>query len=74
LRTELLKLTGAIPLLPDYAMGTWFTWYHNYTAASKLAEIKQWHGLGVPLDVAGAHAMPKWVRCAGSALAVCSLQ
>ena len=27
LRRDLLSLTGAIPLLPDYAYGVWFTWY-----------------------------------------------
>ena len=48
----MLQLTGSIPLLPDYAMGTWFTWYHNYTAGSKLAEIRQWHRADLPLDVA----------------------
>ena len=40
LRSELIRLTGPVPVLPDYAFGTMFTWYHNYSAAEKLAEIR----------------------------------
>ena len=35
LRTEVVKLTGPVPLLPDYALGTIFTWYHNYVSLSR---------------------------------------
>lgn len=52
LRTELLRLTGPVPALPDYAFGTMFTWYHNYTAAAKLNEIREFAARGIPLDVA----------------------
>lgn len=32
-RVEFLKLTGPCPLLPDFAYGTWFTYWHSYTEA-----------------------------------------
>ena len=35
-----------MPVLPDYAFGTMFTWYHNYTAAAKLAEIREFASRG----------------------------
>ena len=52
LRAEVVRLTGPVPLLPDEAFGTMFTWYHNYTAAAKLAEIREFAARGIPLDVA----------------------
>eukprot|EP01048_Picozoa_sp_COSAG05_P017933 COSAG05_NODE_2536_length_2932_cov_2.918814_1_plen_426_part_00 len=52
LRKEFLQLSGHVPLLPDYAFGSMFTWYHNYTAAAKLAEIREFAARGIPLDVA----------------------
>jgi hypothetical protein len=52
LRAEVLRLIGPVPVLPDYAFGTMFTWYHNYTAAEKLAEIREFANRGIPLDVA----------------------
>ena len=51
LRRDILALTGAIPMLPDYAYGLWFTWYHNYTQAEKVAEVEKFEELGLPLDV-----------------------
>jgi hypothetical protein len=48
LRREVLLLTGPVPLLPDYAFGTMFTWYHNYTAGAKLAEIAEFAARGTP--------------------------
>ena len=51
LRRDVLALTGPIPLLPDYAYGLWFTWYHNYTQAEKIAEVEKFSQLGLPLDV-----------------------
>eukprot|EP01047_Picozoa_sp_COSAG01_P082096 COSAG01_NODE_16632_length_1219_cov_1.222321_1_plen_285_part_01 len=52
LRTEYLRLSGPVPLLPDYAFGTMFTWYHNYSDVEKLAEITEFASRGIPLDVA----------------------
>ena len=51
LRHDILALTGSIPMLPDYAFGLWFTWYHNYTQTEKIAEIETFERLGLPLDV-----------------------
>lgn len=52
LRAELIKLTGAIPLLEDYAFGAWFTWYHPYTQEEKKTEVERFISDGLPLDVA----------------------
>merc|ERR1719324_883992 len=29
-RAEFARLTGPVPVLPDYAWGSWFTWWHFY--------------------------------------------
>ena len=50
-RAEFLKLTGATPLLPDYAFGTWYTWWHNYTQAEAEAAVAHWAAERIPLDV-----------------------
>lgn len=52
LRTDFLALTGPVPLLPDSALGLWFTWYHNYSAQEKLAEIAEFAARGFKLDIA----------------------
>eukprot|EP00927_Polykrikos_kofoidii_P060823 TRINITY_DN55730_c0_g1_i1.p1 TRINITY_DN55730_c0_g1~~TRINITY_DN55730_c0_g1_i1.p1 ORF type:complete len:809 (+),score=96.46 TRINITY_DN55730_c0_g1_i1:148-2574(+) len=52
-RRDLLQLTGSVPVLPDFAFGTWFMWYHNYTSASKEQEVEEFVKRGFPLDVAG---------------------
>lgn len=52
-RQEFLRLTGPTPLLPDYAFGTWFTWWHNYTQAEAVAEISRWITSDIPLDIWG---------------------
>ena len=33
LKQAFLRLTGPIPLLPDWSYGTWFTEWHNYSQA-----------------------------------------
>eukprot|EP00041_Stephanoeca_diplocostata_P029572 m.877901 g.877901 ORF g.877901 m.877901 type:complete len:992 (-) comp23584_c0_seq4:210-3185(-) len=53
LRREFLLLTGHTPLIPDYAFGTWFTWWHNYTQSEAEGEIKRWIHDKLPLDTWG---------------------
>jgi len=50
-RTEFLKLAGACPLLPDFAYGTWFTYWHSYTEAEAKDDISHWENLKLPIDV-----------------------
>lgn len=52
-RAEFLQLTGPCPLIPDYAYGTWFTRWHNYTQAEAQKEVQQWDDLKLPIDVWG---------------------
>merc|ERR1711937_567241 len=49
-RSEFLSLTGSVPLLPDWAWGFWFTWYHPYTQEEKTEEIKNFTKDKIPLD------------------------
>lgn len=51
-RSEFLSLTGPVPLLPDWAWGLWFTWFHPYNQTEKIAEIKRFQTDKIPLDVA----------------------
>ncbi|CAJ1400869.1 unnamed protein product [Effrenium voratum] len=50
-RVEFLKLTGPCPLLPDFAYGTWFTYWHSYTEAEAKDDIEHWERLKLPIDV-----------------------
>eukprot|EP00929_Paragymnodinium_shiwhaense_P095026 TRINITY_DN55986_c0_g1_i1.p1 TRINITY_DN55986_c0_g1~~TRINITY_DN55986_c0_g1_i1.p1 ORF type:complete len:844 (-),score=64.29 TRINITY_DN55986_c0_g1_i1:10-2508(-) len=52
-RRQLLDLIGHFPILPDYAFGSWFVWYHNYTQAEKQEEVETFARRGFPLDVSG---------------------
>ena len=45
------SLFGAVPRLPDWAFGFWFTWYHPYTQAEKTAEIERFLADRIPIDV-----------------------
>jgi len=51
-RSEFLLLTGSVPLLPDWAWGLWFTWYHKYSQEEKTEEIKHFQSDKIPLNVA----------------------
>lgn len=51
-RSEFFLLTGEVPLLPDWAWGLWFTWYHKYNETEKKQEIKHFQSDNIPLDVA----------------------
>ena len=50
-RAALVTLTGPCPLLPDFAFGTWFTWWHSYSEAEAKDDISHWERLGLPIDV-----------------------
>lgn len=50
-RKEFLQLTGPVPLLPDYAYGTWFTWWHSYTEEEAKSDIALWEKGSLPLDI-----------------------
>jgi hypothetical protein len=52
LRQDFFSLAGGVPLLPPWAFGLWFTWYHPYTQSEKMAEITRFIGDDLGLDVA----------------------
>jgi hypothetical protein len=53
LKQAFLRLTGPIPLLPDWSYGTWFTEWHNYSQAVAEAEMQRWRAEKLPLSVWG---------------------
>ena len=50
-RAAAVTLTGPCPRLPDFAFGTWFTWWHAYSEAEAKDDIAHWESLKLPLDV-----------------------
>ena len=36
------QLAGPVPLLPDYAYGTWWTWWIAYTEAQAKSYLQSW--------------------------------
>jgi hypothetical protein len=53
-RMEFLKLTGPIPLLPDFAFGVWFQTWAQYTEDEAKTEIGHWQDTyKLPIDVWG---------------------
>eukprot|EP00927_Polykrikos_kofoidii_P047963 TRINITY_DN42226_c0_g1_i1.p1 TRINITY_DN42226_c0_g1~~TRINITY_DN42226_c0_g1_i1.p1 ORF type:complete len:936 (-),score=72.86 TRINITY_DN42226_c0_g1_i1:113-2854(-) len=52
-RKDFVELTGPTPLLPDYAYGTWFTFWTHYTEESAKADVRKWEELNLPLDIWG---------------------
>ena len=52
-RQEFNALSGPTPLLPDFAWGTWFTFWHSYSAAEATADVLRWESDRLPLDVWG---------------------
>jgi hypothetical protein len=50
-RAEFLQLTGPTPLLPDWAYGTWYTWYIQYTEEEAKWDAGNWTAGRYPLDV-----------------------
>ena len=52
-RQEFNALSGPTPLLPSWAFGTWFTFWHSYDNAEATADILRWEKDELPLDVWG---------------------
>lgn len=52
-RQEFNLLSGSTPILPDWAYGTWFTYWHQYSFAEATADINRWEIDRLPLDVWG---------------------
>lgn len=50
-RADFLRLAGPTPLLPDFAYGTWFTYWHSYTEAEAKDDVDHWTDGKFPLDV-----------------------
>ena len=50
-RSEFVALAGPTPVLPDYAFGTWFTYWHQYTEDEAKGEVKRWKSDDLPLDI-----------------------
>ena len=46
-----MALAGATPLLPNWAYGTWFTWWHQYTEAEAKDDVARWAAGQLPVDV-----------------------
>lgn len=44
-------LGGAIPLLPKYALGVWFSRWYDYTSSSAADVVRQFEMHSLPLDV-----------------------
>jgi len=45
-------LTGTVPMLPRFALGNWWSRYHEYTEESYLEMIGRFEKAGIPLAVA----------------------
>ena len=50
-RKEFVTLAGPCPVLPDFAFGTWFTWWHSYAEGDAKAEVERWETDRLPIDV-----------------------
>lgn len=50
-RGEFVKLAGPTPVLPDYAFGTWFTWWHSYSEEQAKSEVERWEADKLPIDI-----------------------
>ena len=48
-RRDFLRLTGAVPLVPLYALGLWYSRYYPYDEESALAVIDRFRQAGIPL-------------------------
>lgn len=46
------RLTGAVPMLPRYALGNWWSRYHEYTEKSYLELMDRFEQANIPLSVA----------------------
>lgn len=50
-RQNFITLTGPTPLLPDFAFGTWFTYWSNYTQQRAESDIRRWNTDKLPIDI-----------------------
>lgn len=50
-RKAFITLTGPTPLVPDFAFGTWFTYWHQYSEEEAKGEIARWNSDLLPIDV-----------------------
>lgn len=57
------RLTGAPPLLPDYALGNWWSRYYDYTQEEYCSLMERFEKENIPFSVAvvdmGWHTQPK---------------
>eukprot|EP01043_Picozoa_sp_COSAG02_P041866 COSAG02_NODE_3510_length_6633_cov_16.397766_4_plen_767_part_00 len=53
LKRDFIALTGRVPRLPDWAFGTWFTEWHNYSQVVAEEEMLRWRSEKLPLSVWG---------------------
>ena len=49
---DFYRLTGAVPMLPRFVFGNWWSRYHEYTEESYMALVKRFEEAGIPLSVA----------------------
>jgi hypothetical protein len=52
-RMQYNQLAGSTPLLPSWAFGTWFTYWHQYTEEEATSDVERWDTDKLPLDVYG---------------------
>lgn len=50
-RGEFIKLAGPCPVLPDFAFGTWFTWWEQFTMEDGKSNVTEWQNQQLPIDV-----------------------
>ena len=50
-RADFLRLTGAVPLVPLYALGLWYSRYYPYSEQTALGVIDRFRKEEIPLDV-----------------------
>lgn len=50
-RRDFVQLTGAVPRVPLYALGLWYSRYHPYDENGALEVIRRFREAGIPLDV-----------------------
>ena len=44
-RAEFVKLAGPTPVLPDFAWGTWFTYWHQYSFDDAKSNVSRWEAV-----------------------------
>lgn len=49
---DFYRLSGAVPMLPRYALGNWWSRYYKYTEESYMALMEQFAKKSIPLSVA----------------------